>query len=357
MFCRNSYYNDTFKQRMAAPRSKIPIEIRKLIVNLKNEGKSLSEIADIVKRPRSSVQYVIENFKKTKSLETTPGRGRKAKLTDRHHRLIVREIAQNPKLSAPKIADSLAQNANIEVSPQTVRNVLREKGYRGCVARKKSFISAKNLKKRLEYARKYVEEPEEFWNNVIFTDESKFNIFCSDGLVRVWRRPNTELDPKNLRPTVKHGGGSVMVWGAYSAKGPGNLVFIESIMDRFKYLDILKNNLKSSAEKLGHGKDFRFVQDNDPKHSSKLVKEWLLYNVKSTLPHPPQSPDLNPIENLWDHLERKIREHTIQNQNQLKQVITEEWHKISPEVTQKLSSSMKRRLQSVIAAKGGHTKY
>ena len=83
--------------------------------------------------------------------------------------------------------------------------------------------------------------------------------------------------------------------------------------------------------------------------------EWLLYNVKSTLPHPPQSPDLNPIENLWDHLERKIREHTIQNQ--LKQVITEEWHKISPEVTQKLSSSMKRRLQSVIAAKDGHTKY
>ena len=89
-------------------------------------------------------------------------------------------------------------------------------------------------------------------------------------------------------------------------------------MDRFKYLDILKNNPKSSAEKLGHGKDFRFVQDKDPKHSSKQVKEWLLYNVKSTFPHPPQSPDLNPIENLWDHLERKIREHTIQNQNQLK---------------------------------------
>lgn len=342
---------------MAVPHSKIPVDIRKLIVNLKNEGKSLSEIAGVVNRPRSSVQYVLQNYQKTKSLETTPGRGRKPKLTNRHSRLILREIKRNPKVSAPKLADSLSRYGNIEVNAQTVRNKIREKGYRGCVARKKPFISAKNIKKRLEYAQKYVVEPEEYWENVIFTDESKFNIFGTDGLVRVWRQPNTELNPKNLRPTVKHGGGNVMVWGAFSANGTGNLTFIESTMDRFMYLDILKQNLKASAEKLGHGTDFRFVQDNDPKHSSKLIKEWLLYNVKSTLPHPPQSPDLNPIENLWDHLERKIREHTIQNKNQLKKVLMEEWQKIPTETTRKLALSMKRRLQSVIAAKGGHTKY
>lgn len=342
---------------MALSHNKIPVSIRKLIVDMRNEGKSLSEIAGVIKRPRSSVQYVLQNFKKTNSLETAPGRGRKAKLTDRHHRIILREIKQKPKLSAPKLADSLFQNDNIIVSPQTIRNVLHDKGYRGCVARKKPFISAKNKKKRLEYAQKYVVKPEEFWQNVIFTDESKFNIFGSDGQVRVWRKPNTELDPQNLRPTVKHGGGHVMVWGAFSASGPGNLTFIESTMDRFIYLDILKTHLKASAVKLGHGSDFQFVQDNDPKHASKIIKEWLLYNVKSTLPHPPQSPDLNSIENLWDHLERKIREHPIQNKNQLKDVLTEEWQKISPETTQKLALSMKRRLQSVIAAKGGHTKY
>ncbi|XP_055614953.1 uncharacterized protein LOC129761263 [Toxorhynchites rutilus septentrionalis] len=204
---------------MAVSHSKIPVDIRKLIVDLRNEGKSLSEIADVVNRPRSSVQYVLQNFKKTNSLETTPGRGRKPKLTDRHHRILLREIKQNPKLSAPKLAASLSQNANI----------------------KKPFISAKNKKKRLEYAQKYVVKPEEFWKYLIFTDESKFNIFGSDGQVRVWRKPNTELESKNLRPTVKHGGGHVM------------------------------------------------------------------------------SPDLNPIENLWDHLERKIREHQIQNKNQLKE--------------------------------------
>ncbi|XP_021695384.1 uncharacterized protein LOC110675240 [Aedes aegypti] len=147
---------------MAAPHSKIPVAVQKLIIDLKNDGKCLSEIAGIVKRSRSSVQYVVEIFKKTKSLETAPGRGRKPKLTDRHNRIILREINENPKVSAPKLADSLSRYANVKVSPQTVRNVIHATGYRGCVARKKPFISAKNIKKRLEYAQKYVVEPEEF---------------------------------------------------------------------------------------------------------------------------------------------------------------------------------------------------
>ncbi|XP_055643390.1 uncharacterized protein LOC129779752 [Toxorhynchites rutilus septentrionalis] len=120
---------------MAVSHSKIPVEIRKLMVDLRNEGKSLFEIVDVVNRPRSSVQYVLQNFKKTNSSETTPGRGRKPKLTDRHQRILLREIKQNPNLSAPKLADSLSQNANIKVNPQTIRNVLHDKGDRGCVAR------------------------------------------------------------------------------------------------------------------------------------------------------------------------------------------------------------------------------
>ncbi|KAL9706439.1 hypothetical protein quinque_009957 [Culex quinquefasciatus] len=320
---------------MNAKRTKIPPAIKQIILDLKKDKKSLAEIATIVKRPKSSVQYVIHNYKTSGSLEITPGRGPKPKLTERHHRLILREIKINPRLSAPKLADSLYQNTGVRVNPQTIRNVIRSKGYRGCVARKKPFISAINKNKRLLYAKKYVSKPKEFWRDVMFTDESKYNLFGSDGIVRVWRKPNTELDPKNVRPTVKHGGGHVMVWGAFTAN----------------------ENLKQSAEKLGHGSDFRLVHDNDPKHNSFLVKEWLLYNVKSTLPHPPQSPDLNPIENLWDHLDRKVREHKIRNKEHLKRILKQEWDQIPPEVTQKLAFSMPKRLQSVVAAKGGHTKY
>ncbi len=79
---------------------------------------------------------------------------------------------------------------------------------------------------------------------MIFSDESKFNVFGPDGRTLVWRQANTQLQEKNLQPTVKHGGGNVMVWGCMTASGVGELVFIEDIMDKHKYLNVLKDNLK-----------------------------------------------------------------------------------------------------------------
>ncbi|GFW98994.1 transposable element Tcb1 transposase [Trichonephila clavipes] len=96
------------------------------------------------------------------------------------------------------------------VSAETVRNVIRHAGYSSRVARKKPFISLQNQKKRLEFAKTQQLKTDNFWKKVIFSDENKFNIFGSDGRHTVWRKPNTAFDPKNLRPTVKHGGGSVM---------------------------------------------------------------------------------------------------------------------------------------------------
>ncbi|GFX22421.1 transposable element Tc1 transposase [Trichonephila clavipes] len=97
------------------------------------------------------------------------------------------------------------------VSAETVRNVIRHAGYSSRVARKKPFISLQNQKKRLEFGKAHQLKTDNFWKKVIFIEESKFNIFGSDGRRTVWRKRNTALDPKNLRPTVKHGGGSVMV--------------------------------------------------------------------------------------------------------------------------------------------------
>jgi hypothetical protein len=86
---------------------------------------------------------------------------------------------------------------------------------------KKNFINERNRGKRLEFARSSVNKPIDFWKTVLFSDESKFNMFGSDGPQYVWRKPKKELDSKNVIPTVKHGGGHTMVWDCmdYAAVG------------------------------------------------------------------------------------------------------------------------------------------
>ncbi len=148
-----------------------------------------------------------------------------------------------------------------------------------------------------------------------------------------------------------------MVWGCMAAAGAGNLVFIDGTINKFKYVDILKDNLIPSKEKLGLVTPWIFQQDNDPKHTSYIACEWLLYNVPQQLHSPPQSPDLNPIEHLWDILERKIRKHKISKKHDLKKALLHEWGHLAAEETKCLVESMPRRLAAVIKHKGGPTKY
>lgn len=296
----------------------IPLDTRRIIVKLYCEGKSMSEISKLIGRAKSSVQYVIQHHGNTGSLKSKPRSGRPKKLSDATNRTILRKVKENPHISAPKIADDIRNTLSISVSDQTIRNVLKKNNYHGRTPRRKPLISEVNRKKRKDFANTHKNKDSAFWNRVLFSDESKFNIFGSDGRGRVWRKPNQEMNIKNLTPTVKHGGGSVMVWGCMAASGVGNLYFIENVMDRWVYLDILKGQLKDSVGKLSLGNDFIFQQDNDPKHTSLIVKEWLLYNVPKQLHSPPQSPDLNPIEHLWEELERRIRKHSITSKASLK---------------------------------------
>ncbi len=86
-----------------------------------------------------------------------------------------------------------------------------------------------------------------------------------------------------------------MVWGCFSYHGVGLLVFIDGIMDPVKYVNILSNNLEDSARLMGL-ENYTFQQDNDPKHTSRLAKNYFEDKSIDLLPWPPQSPDLNPIE-------------------------------------------------------------
>ncbi|GFW15047.1 uncharacterized protein TNCV_983391 [Trichonephila clavipes] len=111
----------------------------------------------------------------------------------------------------------------LPVSAQTVRNIEHSTGLKARSARKKPYISEVNRKRRLEFAMKYKNKPMDFWKKVIFSDESKFEIFTPPSIRKVWRKNKTALETKNVLPTLKYGGGNVMVWGCVAHIGASNL--------------------------------------------------------------------------------------------------------------------------------------
>ncbi len=101
----------------------------------------------------------------------------------------------------------------------------------------------------------------DYWNHVLWSDETKINVFGSDGVKRVWRQPGEEYKDKCVLPKVKNGGGSVMAWGCMSAAGTEELQFIEGTINANMYCDILKQSMIPSLRRLGRRAVFQ--HDND----------------------------------------------------------------------------------------------
>ena len=151
-----------------------------------------------------------------------------------------------------------------------------------------------------------------------------------------------------------------MVWGCMGWNGVGRLTEVQGIMDAKQYCEILEDGLVESFEELGIEEEDRiFQQDNDPKHTSKLATQWFEDNNINLLVWPAQSPDINPIEHLWVHLKNRMKKYPNppKGVHELWERVAEEWNKITPETCQNLIESMPRRIEAVIKAKGGHTKY
>lgn len=337
-------------------RKNIDPNLRKLIVTGVEGGLSYRAAADQFGVSKTGVEGVLKSYYKTGSFDFKKAPGRARITSKREDRNLVNLSKNDPRKTARDLRNEMDSIYRVKCSTSTIQRRLRENNLFGRRPAKKPMVSTKNRAARLEFAKLHINWSVAQWSKVVWSDESKFMMFGSDGTRYVRRPVGSRNDPKYQLPTMKHGGGNVMVWGCFSRDQIGPLHWIKGIMDQHMYKDIIANKMIPHARaKMQRG--WIFQQDNDPKHTSKLVSEFFKSKKIKVLKWPSQSPDLNPIEHLWEHLDRQVKGRKPKNQAELFQLIEKAWTEIDLNVLINLVDSMPRRCQAVIDAKGYPTKY
>ena len=152
----------------------------------------------------------------------------------------------------------------------------------------------------------------------------------------------------------------MQVWGCISANGVGDLVRINGVLNAEKYRQILIHHAIPSGRRM-IGPKFILQQDNDPKHTAKVIKNYLQrkeeQEVLEVMAWPPQSPDLSIIQSVWDNMKRRKDLRKPRSTEDLWLVLQDVWNNLPAEFLQRLCASLPRRIDAVLKAKGGHTKY
>jgi|APFre7841882793_1041355.scaffolds.fasta_scaffold10376_2 transposase len=331
-------------------------EERFAMVEMHKAGVSVGKIAKHFMRTKGGVSKLLKRVHARDSTKNRKGRGRKRKTTAREDRAMVGLISRNKAENAREIVQQ-SHFAGGSISPSTVQRRLAEAGFVARIKRKKPWLKPSHRAARLRWAREHKDWTEDQWAAVLWSDESRFKLFRSDGREWCWVRESLPAYMRPTKSTVKDRTG-VMVWGCFSASGVGNLTTIKGIMDSSYYVDILEDNLIESMSDLFGTQPPIFQHDNDPKHKSAFTRRWLEERGIQVMWWPAQSPDLNPIEHLWAELELRVRRnHKPTTVETLWQAIQYEWINMPAEVTQKLVQSMPKRIEQVIASKGGATDY
>ena len=298
------------------------------VLDYKLSGLSNREVAEKLGLSRSTVSRLFQILKETRDPYLVKAKsGRPRKISAPETRIAARLMASGDARDAADLKRKHFPHINVS----TVRRQLRRHGLGSYVRRRKPFLSKLAKQRRREWANTFSSWTDEDWSNVIFSDESKFNLFGSDGRQWCWRRPGHDYDDVYVQKKVKHGGGSIMVWGCITSRGVGRLYRIDGRMDAEKYTQILRHSLLQTY------RDYRipkrstyFAQDNDPKHTSKLATLWFKQNRVRLLPWASSSADMNIIEPVWDYLDRHIRSREVQpsNKDEFWSILEEEWYRI-----------------------------
>lgn len=339
---------------------RIPKPLRERALGMLDAGMSAVDVAAAVGASAQAVRNLRRRFRQTGSTDDLPRSGRPRVTTRAQDRYILNQHLRNRFLTATRTAAATPGTHNNRISAQTVRNRLAENGLRGRRPYVGSVLLPRHRQLRRAWAQGHLNWTRLNWRTILFTDESRFSLTRGDGRVRVYRRRNERYaDCCVLERDRFGGGGSVMVWGGIANGYRTPLVVIDGNLTARKYRE---NVLAPHVVPLlrTHGVITTLQQDNARPHVARENIQFLQQQQVDFIPDwPSKSPDMNPIEHLWDNLDRRVRRRPIPpaNVNGLRIALQEEWNNIPQAEINKLVNSMRNRCAAVVNAHGGHTRY
>lgn len=324
--------------------------VRVQIIGAARCGVKNSVIARSLNVHRSTVYRVLSRYRERGTVARKKGSGRPRKTSPRADRLLVRFVKLHPFSPAPLLRWRWGE----PVSFPTIRRRLREYGLKQYRPPISPFLSKKNIQSRLHWAMTRCLWRVPQFKRIVWTDESRFRLFTNDGRSRVWRLGGERYRSDLTLHSSHSKGGSVHVWGAIWYGGRSALVILTGAVTGVKYCETIRTFLHDNNQL---PRNWILQQDNATPHTARIVQETLEELGVAVLPWPSKSPDLNPIEHVWDFLGRRVGGKGADSLQELTTLLQQEWASIPQQYLDNLVLSMPRRIGEVIRAKGKNTRY
>lgn len=317
---------------------------------LHKEGRDEAYIAQRIPCDVRSVRHWLEHG----SLQDEPRSGR-PRLTDEAMDTALAFVSRVEPFATPR---QLKRKLQLDVSVDTIDRRLIEAGLPGRVARHVFQLTDDHKRQRLSFAHGYEHKSEDDWRRVLFADVKTFQGKGSHGQVWV-RRPVGEAANPEYSVAHKPHPVAVPAWGCFSAKGPGYMAMFEGSLDAAGLRDIFRDYLLPTVEDhFGEAADWWLLHDNDPgRHKSQVLKAFMHNNYIRQLDFPPYSPDLNPIENLWADMDKRMATTQADTKDELEKLVQQTWAATAKDYCSKLALSMPKRIAQVIERAGAYTDY
>jgi transposase len=335
-------------------RAKVSSDKKTEIKALVQQGFTQRYIAEELGVSKTCVLGVAQKLKQNLPLSNLPGQGRKKASTATDDRNLLRLCKKGRTKSSQELSSELLLSNGKQLSARTIRRRLLDLGYKSYTAKRKPYRKPAQQRKRLSFARQHQHWLKE-WNNIIWSDEAHFEVLNRKNRTFVRRLKHECNEPFNFVPRVQGGGGSVSVWGCIAGGARGPLVMYSGNVNGAAYIKIIEEPLPMFIENAfdSSNNEWAFMHDNAPPHRSAYTMKWLKDHNINVFKWPATSPDLNPIESLWDHIDKELRKMKPTNVTQLQNMIQDIWHGVTSMRCQKLVDSMPNRIKQCIKSCGG----